>query len=113
MAWDQALTSDMIFTQPVCTEFGNLKMPVLLIIGRADRTAIGKDSVSAEVKARLGNYPELGRSSAGAIANAKLVELEGIGHLPHIEAFPQFIEPLREFLKSHASSPSEDSTPKR
>jgi len=38
MAWDQALTSDMIFTQPVCYEFGKLKMPVLLIIGQADRT---------------------------------------------------------------------------
>lgn len=101
MAWDQALTYDMIYTQPVCYEFTNLKVPVLLIIGQADRTAIGKDLVSDEVKKTLGNYPELGRKTAAEIPNAKLVELKGVGHLPQIEAFPQFIAPLEDFLKSH------------
>jgi pimeloyl-ACP methyl ester carboxylesterase len=103
MAWDQALTSDMIFTQPVCYEFENLKMPVLLIIGQADRTAIGKELTSGEVKKALGNYSELGRKTAALIPNAKLVELDGVGHLPQIEAFPQFIEPLQVFLKSNSS----------
>ncbi|MFW5840045.1 MAG: alpha/beta fold hydrolase, partial [Planctomycetota bacterium] len=42
MAKTQALTYDMIFTQPVVHEFGRLKMPVLLIIGTRDRTALGK-----------------------------------------------------------------------
>ncbi|HEV2693581.1 MAG TPA: alpha/beta hydrolase, partial [Verrucomicrobiae bacterium] len=88
MAWDQALASDMIFTQPVCHEFKNLKMPVLLIIGQADRTAIGKEQASAEVKKTLGDYPKLGRDAAAIIPAAKLVELDGIGHLPQVEAFP-------------------------
>jgi pimeloyl-ACP methyl ester carboxylesterase len=104
MAWDQALTSDMIFTQPVCYEFGNLKMPVLLIIGQADRPAIGKEVVSEEVKKKLGNYPELGRKTAALIPNAKLVELDGVGHMPMIEAFSRFIEPLQAFLKSNSSA---------
>jgi pimeloyl-ACP methyl ester carboxylesterase len=104
MAWDQALTSDMIFSQPVCYEFGNLKMPVLLIIGQADRTAIGKELVSDEIKKTLGNYPELGRKTAALIPNAKLVELDGVGHLPQVEAFPRFIEPLQAFLKSNSSA---------
>jgi pimeloyl-ACP methyl ester carboxylesterase len=103
MAWDQALTSDMIFTQPVCYEFGNLKMPVLFMIGQADRTAIGKELVSDEIKSTLGNYPELGRKTAALIPNATLVELDGVGHLPQVEAFPEFIEPLKAFLKSHSS----------
>lgn len=104
MAWDQALASDMIFTQPVCYEFGRLKMPVLLIIGQADRTAIGKERVSDEVKSTLGNYPELGRKTAALIPNAKLVALDGVGHLPMIEAFPRFIAPLQAFLKSNSST---------
>ncbi len=103
MAWNQALASDMIFTQPVCYEFGDLKVPVLLVIGQADRTAIGKDLAPPVAQATLGNYPDLGRQTAAAIRHAKLVELEGVGHLPHIEAFSRFIEPVREFLKSHAS----------
>ena len=51
MAWNQALTTDMIFTQPVCYEFSHLKMPVLLVIGQSDRTALGKNLVSAELRA--------------------------------------------------------------
>ena len=33
IAWNSALTYDMIFTQPVCYEFENIKAPTLLIIG--------------------------------------------------------------------------------
>ena len=98
MAWDQALTSDMIYTQPVCYEFSKLKIPTLLIIGQADRTAIGKELVSESVASTLGRYPELGRAAAATIPHCKLVELDGVGHLPHIEAFPRFIEPVKEFL---------------
>jgi pimeloyl-ACP methyl ester carboxylesterase len=99
MAWDQALTSDMIYTQPVCYEFHRLPMPVLLIIGDRDRTAPGKDLVVPKpAEGTLGNYPELGRQAAAAIPHCELVVLDGLGHLPHIEAFPRFIEPLKAFL---------------
>ena len=98
MAWNQALTSDMIFTQPVVHEFGALRVPVLLIIGQRDRTAIGKAGAPPEVRAKLGNYPALGRSAQKTIPRAELVELEGVGHVPHIEAFDKFITPLRSFL---------------
>ena len=42
IAWNAALTTDMIFTQPVVHEFPLLKCPTLLIIGTRDRTALGK-----------------------------------------------------------------------
>ncbi len=99
MAWNQALTTDMVLTQPVCHEFGDIAAPTLLIIGQRDRTAIGRATAPPELKARLGNYPELGRAALAAIPDAELVELEGIGHLPHIEAFPLFREALLEFLE--------------
>lgn len=98
IAWNAALTSDMIFTQPVCYEFENIKMPTLLIIGQADRTAIGKEAAPDSVKNTLGNYPALGRITKQKIANSTLVELEGVGHLPHVEAFEAFIKAVLGFL---------------
>lgn len=99
IAWNAALTYDMIFTQPVLYEFDQLQMPTLLIIGQRDRTALGKNLVSKEVAATMGNYPQLGKETAKKIKNSTLVELEGVGHMPHIEAFDKFIDPLLSFLK--------------
>ncbi|MCH5683782.1 alpha/beta hydrolase [Niabella sp. W65] len=47
VAWNAALTYDMIFTQPVVYEFEKIKAPTLLIIGTRDRTALGKELASA------------------------------------------------------------------
>lgn len=99
IAWNSALTYDMIFTQPVVYEFENIEVPTLLIIGTRDRTALGKNLVSEEVKKTMGRYEELGKTTQQKIPNAHLVELEDTGHLPHIEAFEKFINPLLEYLK--------------
>jgi pimeloyl-ACP methyl ester carboxylesterase len=98
MAWDQALTFDMIYTQPVVHEFGAIRVPVLLIIGQRDRTAIGRALLPADERDRLGNYPALGRAAHAAIPHSELVELDGLGHLPHIEAFDRFFPPYRAYL---------------
>ena len=99
IAWNNALTYDMIFTQPVVYEFKNITAPTLLIIGTRDRTALGKPLVSEEVRKTMGLYSELGKTTQKAIPNAKLVEIENVGHLPHIEKFDSFIKPLLNFLK--------------
>ncbi len=99
IAWNAALTTDMIFTQPVVYEFGNIKCPTLIIIGTRDRTAIGKDRATKEMQAKMGLYNELGKKTQQAIPNSKLVELDNVGHLPHIEAFERFIKPLIEFIE--------------
>ena len=98
IAWNAALTFDMIFTQPVLYEFGNIKPPTLLIIGTRDRTALGKPFVSEEVGKTMGLYNQLGKSTRDKIPNAKLVELDNVGHLPHIEQFDRFISPLIQFI---------------
>lgn len=98
IAWNAALTTDMVFTQPVVHEFQQLKCPTLLIIGTRDRTALGKALAPAELQKTMGLYNELGKTTQKKIPNARLVELENIGHLPHIESFSQFIQPLLEFL---------------
>ncbi|YCM46126.1 alpha/beta hydrolase [Verrucomicrobiaceae bacterium 227] len=99
VAWNQALTYDMIFTQPVVYEFPLIKAPTLLIIGQRDTTALGKNTVPEQIARTMGNYPALGKKTAAAIPDSKLVEIEGIGHLPHIESFEKFIKPLLEFVE--------------
>jgi len=99
VAWNSALLYDMIFTQPVCYEFENIKIPTLLIIGQRDRTAVGKNKAPENIRQTLGNYPALGKAAAKRIPNAQLVEIDNVGHLPHIEAYDKFIQPLMTFLK--------------
>ena len=89
----------MAFTQPVVYEFGDIKVPTLLIIGQRDRTALGRASASPEVKAKLGNYPELGRQARAAIPGAQLVEIAGAGHLPQVEQFDAYLAALTAFLR--------------
>ena len=99
IAWNSALISDMIFTQPVCYEFQNINCPTLLIVGTLDKTAIGKQLVSEEVRKTMGYYKTLGKTTRDKIPNSTLIELDNVGHLPHIEAFDQFIKPLLAFLQ--------------
>src|SRR5262249_25492122 len=61
IAWDRALEADMIYTQPVLQDFPRITTPTLLVIGQRDRTAIGKDRVTAIEAARLGDYAALGK----------------------------------------------------
>jgi pimeloyl-ACP methyl ester carboxylesterase len=98
VAWNAALTSDMVFTQPVLYEFEQLKPPALLIIGQRDRTAIGKDRAPKEVAARMGDYPALGKSAARRIPGARLVEIPESGHLPQVDSFPKYVRALLDFV---------------
>lgn len=85
VAWNQAQTSDMIFTQPVVYELDKLKLPTLLVIGERDTTAIGKDAAAPEVAKRLGDYKLLGAKTSATIVKSKLVQFPDLGHSPHIQ----------------------------
>ncbi|MDJ0390839.1 alpha/beta hydrolase [Roseomonas sp. E05] len=98
--WNQALTSDMVFTQPVVQDFPRIRVPTLLLIGEKDNTAIGKGAAPPEVQARIGNYAELGPRTAEAIPNARLVRFPELGHSPQIQAPERFHEALLRELPS-------------
>lgn len=99
IAYNNALTFEMIFTQPVVYEFPNINTKTLLIIGTRDRTAMASFLAAPEVAKTMGRYDILGKMTQKAIPNSELVELDGVGHLPHIEAFERFIHPLIHFLE--------------
>ena len=98
VAWNSALLYDMIYTQPVVYEFPQLKMPVLLLIGLKDTTAIGKDAAPAELRPKLGNYPELAKKTASAIPKATLVTFPEMGHAPQMQDPVRFHKALLKGL---------------
>jgi pimeloyl-ACP methyl ester carboxylesterase len=98
LAWSAALTTQMIYEQPVSHEFGLIKVPTMLVLGQSDRTAIGKERVSPQIAATMGNYPELGMQVAATIRDAKLVPIENCGHIPHFEMPEKFHAALIDFL---------------
>ncbi|AIG00016.1 alpha/beta fold hydrolase [Alteromonas australica] len=93
--WDtlarvNALTYDMIFTQPVVEEFTHLNVPTTLILGTRDRTAPGRANKRDDVTRELGRYDKLGAEITARNPSIQVIELEGLGHLPQIEDFSRF-----------------------
>jgi pimeloyl-ACP methyl ester carboxylesterase len=103
VARNTALIDDMIYTQPVVYEFPLLKVPVLLLIGQKDTTAIGKDVAPPDVRAKLGKYPELGKTAVAAMKNAQLVEFPSLGHAPQIQDPEAFHKALLAGIGERAS----------
>jgi pimeloyl-ACP methyl ester carboxylesterase len=98
VAWDAALVDDMAMTQPVFYEFEKISVPVLLMIGDKDNTAVGKNLAPPDIRATLGNYPVLGKQAAARIPHARLVEFPDLGHAPQIQAPDRFHRALFEHL---------------
>jgi len=98
-SWVSALTYQMIYEQPVLYEFKYIKSPTLIIIGQEDRTVVGKALLTKESATMYGYYPKLGKWLQSQIKGAKLVELKGVGHIPHIQTPEIFKRHVLSFLK--------------
>jgi len=98
VAWNSALLYDMIYTQPVVYEFGQIRVPTWLLIGDKDTTAIGKDFSPPEVQARIGHYPALAKATHAAIPGSTLVEFPELGHAPQMQDPAAFHKALLEGL---------------
>jgi pimeloyl-ACP methyl ester carboxylesterase len=98
VAWNSAALYDMIYTQPIVYELGNIAVRTTLMIGDKDTTAIGKDFSPPAVRVTLGHYPELGKTAARHIPHAKLIEFPDLGHAPQIQDPVAFHQALLETL---------------
>ncbi|WP_224797176.1 alpha/beta hydrolase [Idiomarina abyssalis] len=94
VAWNNALTYDMIFTGNVSNEFDQLAVPTHLILGTRDTTGPGRGWKKEGVNYELGRYDKLGEIVVEQIPDGYLYELEGIGHMPQFEAFDRYREQL-------------------
>jgi pimeloyl-ACP methyl ester carboxylesterase len=94
-----ALTYQMVYDQPVKYDLPLIKVPTLLLIGQLDRTVFGRRFAPPESIKSMGNFPVLGKEAAKAIPGARLVELDGVGHVAHLEAPDRFKAAVLDFLK--------------
>lgn len=99
-AFDQALVTDMVLTQPVVYEFSLIRPRTLLMIGNKDNTAIGKPWSPPEVQKKLGHYDVLGKEAAAAIPTSTLIEFEDLGHSPQIQEPEKFHKALLGWLRA-------------
>ncbi|WP_420155468.1 alpha/beta fold hydrolase [Siphonobacter sp.] len=99
IAWVNALTYQMIYEQPICYEFKNIRVPTLLIIGQEDRTIVGKNRVSKDRVNQYGQYPALGKRTQQQIPGSKLVALPGVGHIPHVQDLEAYRKAVLDFVK--------------
>ncbi len=98
IAFCNAITYQMIFEQPVVYEFNQIKVPTLLIIGTADRTIVGKDQLNEATQNVHGQYQIMGRQTQFRIPGSRLVELAGVGHIPHIQEPGKYMAALEQFI---------------
>lgn len=83
--WTMAAWPDEPLEPPASRRLGELRMPVLIVIGDRDAAAV-----------RM-----VADSTAQAIAAAERVVMEGTDHLPHMEKPAQFNRLLVDFLRKH------------
>lgn len=98
MALIDALTVEMVFTQPVLYEFDLILAPTLLILGTRDRTALGRANAPEQIARNLGRYDRLGVRTCNRIARCRLIEFDNIGHMPQVEDYRRYISALSAFL---------------
>jgi pimeloyl-ACP methyl ester carboxylesterase len=72
----------LIYQQPVRYEYRLLKPPPLLIVGEKDHTVPLASYASAEARAKMGDFVELGRIAAKEIPHGTLVVVPDCGHNP-------------------------------
>ncbi len=92
VAWNNALTYGPIFSEDITAKFSAVKSPVVIINGTRDKTGPGRGWKKPGVNYKLGQYDKLGKKIVKQFPNAKLFELEGVGHMPFYEAYDDFLK---------------------
>jgi len=88
----------MIYSQPVAHEIPLIDQPTLFVMGANDHNAPGRPFAPPQLRDKMGQNAALAQSLAGRMSNARVVVLEGVGHLGHLEATERFNETLLNFL---------------
>lgn len=90
VAWNNALTYGPIFNEDITQGFHNVKVPTILILGTRDRTGPGRAWKKEGVRKKLGLYHKLGKAAVKKFKDAKLIELDDLGHMPQFEDYERF-----------------------
>jgi pimeloyl-ACP methyl ester carboxylesterase len=91
VAWNNALTYGPIFSENIVDRFSQVTSETFLIIGTRDKTGPGRGWLKEGVTIKLGEYKKLGINANNLIKGSKLIELDGLGHMPQYENYNVFI----------------------
>jgi len=94
-----ALTYNMIFSEPAILKVPELQTNISLILGTRDRTGPGRGWRSNELDYELGRYDKLGNHIKQKNKKVRLFELNELGHLPQIEDYSRFESVLKKSLQ--------------
>ena len=93
-----AHTYQLAYEQPVLYELPLIGARTLIVGGAKDRSAIGRNRVSAEVRETMGRFTELIPAAARSMPNAEATLFEEVGHIAHLEITERFHSRLQSFL---------------
>jgi pimeloyl-ACP methyl ester carboxylesterase len=96
IAWNNALTYGPIFSENIVDRFLQVTSKTFLIIGTRDKTGPGRGWLKEGVTIKLGEYKKLGIRANNLIKGSKLIELDGLGHMPQYENYNVFINSFYE-----------------
>ena len=94
-----AETYQMIYRQPVRSEYRDLAMPVLIAVGAEDRTVVMKGYGDPAKTAGMGDFPVMARAACAEVKHCTVAVIENSGHIPHLEQPSAFLPALNAFLK--------------
>jgi pimeloyl-ACP methyl ester carboxylesterase len=100
VAWNNALTYGPIFSENIVDRFSEIKNETFIIIGTRDTTGPGRGWMKEDEIRKLGNFKQLGVDTKNRIKGSVLIELEGVGHMPHFEDFDAFIKAFHRALNN-------------
>ena len=90
VAWNNALTYGPIFFENILPRIKALKVPTVLIIGTRDKTGPGRNWKKPGVTTKLGQYQLFGNRFKRLAPKSKVIELQGVGHMPQFEDYKRF-----------------------
>ena len=89
----------MIYRQPVRSEYRDLAMPVLIAVGAEDRTVVMKAYGDPARTAGMGDFPAMARAACAEVRDCTVAVIADSGHIPHLEQPAAFLPALNAFLK--------------
>ncbi len=98
VAWNNALTYGPIFTENIIDKLKRSEVPIRMILGTRDRTGPGRNWKKDGVKHLLGQYHLMKKRLERYNKNIRVVNLKGLGHLPHFEDYKTFSKHFNKFL---------------
>lgn len=98
VAWNNALTYGPIFSENIVNKLPQITNDTFLIIGTRDTTGPGRGWLKQGVTRTLGDYKRLGKQAQGMIKGSTLIELDGLGHMPHYENYDVFINAFHQAI---------------